>query len=120
MNDQERQTEAAGGQSRLTDGLGMDLEKTTDFQNLNFTIEAFHYEAVATLMEGNSEAINLAINLARSNSVNDFILARSSVCASFGISALRRIGRSAPSIAAQSRTCCVGNSMISDIDMPNV
>lgn len=65
MSDQGDQTEAACGQSRLTAGLGMDLQEPIDFQNLNFTIEAFHYEAVAVLMESNSVAIDLAINLGR-------------------------------------------------------
>lgn len=70
MSEPKQPTEAADGQSRLTVGLGMDSEKATDFKNLNLTIEAFHYEAVATLMESNSEAINLAINFGRTTRRN--------------------------------------------------
>lgn len=62
MNDPQHPNEAADGQSSLPDGLGKNLQET---KNLNFTIQAFHYEAVAALLQDESESINLAINLSR-------------------------------------------------------
>ena len=62
MSEQKQQTEAADGQSRLTDGLGDDSQQAIDPQNFKFTVQAFNEEIACVALERESLAIQLFID----------------------------------------------------------